>query len=246
MSNILNGFLLALSYFTILPSKKNIDINDRTYKYMLLSFPLIGLILASFTVSSYLFFEKFYISIYAAFISSVIYLVLYGLLHLEAICDVVDAWIAKYSNKDVYEIMKDPHIGAIGALASFCFVLLKVGILTYLLTERKFEVIFIALMFSRLNLIFALNYFDFHKKSFLATSLKKQANKSVMFKSLVYLLIAFLINVNVAMLFVISVSIFFMTLKVLKKRFGFLNGDCIGFSIEKTELILLNLGLLFI
>lgn len=246
MKYMIHGFLLALSYFTIIPVNKELDITGKTYKYMLLSFPLIGLILATLTVGSFLFFEKFYHPMYAAIIPSVAYLISYGLIHLEAVCDVVDAWTAKYSNKDVYEVMKDPHIGAIGALAAFCLVILKVSILTLLLYERKFEVIFICLMFSRLNLVFALNYFEFRKESFLAKCLKKEATRAVMFKSFVYIIIAFLINVNVAMLFVISVCLFFISLKILQKRFGFLNGDCIGFSIEKTEVILLNLGLLFI
>ncbi|MCJ8328101.1 MAG: adenosylcobinamide-GDP ribazoletransferase [Campylobacterales bacterium] len=246
MKNILNGFLLALSYFTILPSKKNIDINDKTYKYMLLSFPLIGLILGSLSILAFLFFERFYIAIYAAFISSIIYIVLYGLLHLEAICEVVNAWMAKSSGDAVHDIMKERYLGVNGVIACFCFVLLKVAIFTYLLYERKFEVILIVLMFSRLNLIFALNYFEFHKKSFLAISLKKQAKESLMFISLIYFLIAIFININISMLFVISVCICFFTLKILEKRFGFLNGHCIGFSIEKAELVLLNLGLLFI
>ena len=131
MKNILNGFLLALSYFTILPSKKNIDINDKTYKYMLLSFPLIGLILGSLSILAFLFFERFYLAIYAAFISSIIYIVLYGLLHLEAICEVVNAWMAKSSGDAVHDIMKEQYLGVNGVIACFCFILLKVAAPTF-------------------------------------------------------------------------------------------------------------------
>jgi len=55
----------------------------------------------------------------------------------------------------------------------------------------------------------------------------------------------YLIDVkSVLILFVVSVISSIILLNILKKRFGFLNGDCIGFSIEVTELILLNVGLL--
>ena len=34
--------------------------------------------------------------------------------------------------------MKEPTIGAIGALYNFCFVLLKVAIITYVLYEKEY------------------------------------------------------------------------------------------------------------
>ena len=37
-----------------------------------------------------------------------------------------------------------------------------------------------------------------------------------------------------------------ISLKVLDNKFGFVNGDCLGFTLEHTELVLLNIGLLLI
>lgn len=49
--------------------------------------------------------------------------------------------------KDAYKIMKESTIGAIGALYGVAFVLLKVGIITYVLYEKTIYFIFDCLCF---------------------------------------------------------------------------------------------------
>ena len=47
MKQILNAFLFALSYFSIIPvPTKNLEIKEETYKYTLFLLPLVGAILA--------------------------------------------------------------------------------------------------------------------------------------------------------------------------------------------------------
>ena len=51
MKQILNAFLFALSYFSIIPVfVKNMEINNETYKYTLALLPLVGAILASLVI----------------------------------------------------------------------------------------------------------------------------------------------------------------------------------------------------
>ena len=177
---------------------------------------------------------------------AVIYLFLYGFLHTEAICDVVDAWFASYSGKDVYKIMKESTIGAIGALYAFCFVLLKVGIITYVLYEKQYALFLIVCIFSRLNLIYLLEYYKFSKDSFLSLAFANGSVFTLKILSLIYLIFAFIIGSNVLLLFILSLLSFYFILKVLDKKFGFVNGDCLGFTLEHTELVLLNIGLMII
>lgn len=47
---------------------------------------------------------------------------------------------------------------------------------------------------------------------------------------------------NAILLFVLALLFLYLNLKILNKRFGFVNGDCLGCSIEITELLLLNIG----
>lgn len=244
MKQILNAFFFALSYFTIIPIfVKDMKINNDTYKYTLAFLPLVGGILAIIVIALNIFLNEFFNPLYSAFVASVIYLALYGFLHLEAICDVVDAWFASYSGKDPYEIMKDPTIGAIGSLYAFCFVLLKVAISTYILFEEEYALFFTVLVFSRLNLMYLLQFFQFNKNSFLSLAFQSAGVGKLKIYTLIYLLIAMFIFSNAITLFILSLLIFYSIMKILNKKFSFVNGDCLGFTIEHSELILFNIAL---
>ena len=247
MKQILNAFFFALSYFSIIPVfVKNMEINNETYKYTLVLLPLVGAILASLVIGLNLGLNEFFNPLYSAFVCGIVYLALYGFIHTEAIIDVVDAWFASYSGKDAYKIMKESTIGAIGALYGVAFVLLKVGIITYVLYEKQYILFLIVCVFSRLNLIYLLGYFKFSKDSFLSLSFEYGGIFKLKIIALIYVIIAFLIGSNILFLFVISLLSFYFILKVLDNKFGFVNGDCLGFTLEHTELILLNIGLLLI
>ena len=247
MKQILNAFYFALSYFSIIPVfVKNMEIKEETYKYTLFFLPLVGAILGLIVIALNLFLNEFFNPLYSSFVVAVIYLFLYGFLHTEAICDVVDAWFASYSGKDVYKIMKESTIGAIGALYAFCFVLLKVGIITYVLYEKQYILFLIVCVFSRLNLIYLLGYFKFSKDSFLSLAFANSGIFQLKIFALIYVIIAFMLGANVLVLFVLSLASFYIILKILNNKFGFVNGDCLGFTLEHTELILLNIGLAII
>ena len=247
MKQILNAFYFAISYFTILPVfVKDMQIKEETYKYTIFFFFFIGAILASIVIALNLFLNEFFNPLYSSFVAAVIYLFLYGFLHTEAICDVVDAWFASYSGKDPYKIMKESTIGAVGALYAFCFVLLKVGIITYVLYEKQYMLFLIVCIFSRLNLIYLLEYFKFSKESLLSLAFANGSVFSLKILSLFYLIFAFFVGSNVLILFILSLLSFYFILKVLNKKFSFVNGDCLGFTLEHTELILLNIGLMII
>jgi len=225
MKQIINGIIYSISYFTILPIKlKHFEADKEFYKGVVWGLPIVGILLALITIITFkiLPFEP----IYSAFLSAVFYLFLYGFIHLEAISDVGDGWFASFSNKDVYKVMKEPQIGAMGAILVFCFVLLKVAAISYLLYLEGFAFILFAFAVSRFSLYFALS-FDFHPKSGFLNLLKNSSAQSSIIKLL---------------FFPLDFATRFL-LKVLRKRLGFLNGDTIGFGIELLEIIALNIGI---
>lgn len=251
LRDVFTGFILGLSYFTIIPSfVKKLDITDNSYKYLLFFLPLIGVILGFIVVGFiYLGLEINIPLFYLLFLGACLYLILYGFLHLEALSDVCDAYVARYSNKDLYSIMKEPQIGAIGAIATFVFVLLKLAVIVFLFLEGKFfEFVFILLL-SRMSVLYSLRVFDFHKDSSFALLLKEKSTTLLITVTTVsYFLISyyFLDIKTIVILYVVSLIASLLILRVLKKHFGFLNGDCIGTSIEVSEFILLNIALVFL
>ena len=125
MRDLYLGLKLAFSYFTILPVQFNQD-DDLSAKEvlgaMLLFFPLVGSVLGAVTVGIFTLLEP--LSWFGAVISAVIYMMLYGFLHTEAVMDVADAIYASHSGKDAYKIIKEPIVGAMGVLWSVGFMLL--------------------------------------------------------------------------------------------------------------------------
>jgi adenosylcobinamide-GDP ribazoletransferase len=226
MKNFLNGIIYSISYFTTLPLKcKKFEANKSFYKGVVYGLPLSGLILGIISVGLYTILP--FPPLYKAILLSIIYLFLYGFIHLEAISDTIDGYFASLSGKDVYKIMKEPQVGAIGAIGTFCFVLLKVLALTFLLYYGCYITIILALIVSRASIFFALEL-EFHKHSSFILLLQDAFTPPLWFK-----------------LLLLPLSIFTkFILNILKKHLGFLNGDTLGFTIELQELIYLNIGIL--
>lgn len=194
---------------------------------MLFSLPIVGILLSALTILLFLVLPL--PLLYKSILCAILYLFLYGFLHLEAVCDTIDGYFASLSNKDVYEVMHEPQVGSIGAIGGFCFVLLKVLAIAYLLYSESFITLIIVMILSRSSLFFALDL-EYHEKSHFIKSLQES------FKTPFYIRVLFLpFNLLTKLI-----------LNLLKKKLGFINGDTLGFNIELQEIIYLNLGIILI
>lgn len=230
MNDFIKGLIYSISYFSTLPlSVKKFEANKNFYKGIVFGLPIVGLTLGTIISTAFLLFDFILPNWYSAILISILYLFSYGFIHLEAVADTIDGWFASLSKKDVYEVMHEPQIGSIGAIGTFCFVLLKVLALSFLLVNEQFIFILIALTFSRASIFFALDL-EFHIKSTFVMSLQNSIKTHTIFKLL-------LLPVNI-----LSKAI----LNKLKKQLGFLNGDTLGFSIELIEIILLNIFVIIV
>ena len=226
MNQLRNGIIYGLSYFTTLPFKLNrFEANDLFYKGVLYSLPISGFILGTLTVLFFIILP--FHPLYNGFLTSILYIFLYGILHLEAVGDTIDGYFASLSNKDIYKVMHEPQIGAIGAIGTFCITLLKIGAITYLLYLEEFFIVILVFTLSRFSVWFALEL-EYHKKSSFVLALKENYSENS--------------TINM-LLFPLRATTKYILTK-LKNQLGFLNGDTLGFVIVINEIILLNIGLL--
>jgi adenosylcobinamide-GDP ribazoletransferase len=245
MREFFDGFILSISFFTKLPTPYHVKkTTDDVYKYFTLSIPLNGLILGLISILFYDLLSTHAEKVYVAVLTSVVYLFLYGFLHLEAVADIVDAYHGSHGGKNAHDILKDPHVGAIGAIATFSLVIVKVASFSYLLLQEDYLSILAVLYISRLMAVFAIYRFEFHKDSKFIQKLKEPVTDISILLLLIFSLLVLAILKQVLLLFVAFV-ITFLLYKWLIKNIGFLNGDGLGFMIEIDELLLLNL-LIFI
>ncbi|MBL0721850.1 MAG: adenosylcobinamide-GDP ribazoletransferase, partial [Sulfurovum sp.] len=226
--NLYLGFKFSLSYFSILPLSfnKNINLSSKEIlNIMVLSLPLVGAILGLITVVIYLFIE--YLEWYGAVMSAIIYMMLYGFIHTEAVLDVADAIYASHGDKDAYKIIKEPIVGAMGVLYAIALIIAKIAGITYLFLNNLFIEFIIIVVVSRLSLVILFQIHTF--RSSFATQLKESINKKYFFISLIFYILIFsyigifaIITLFIGILLSIRISFW------IKQRVGFVNGDVLG------------------
>jgi adenosylcobinamide-GDP ribazoletransferase len=238
MRNFYLGVKFAFSYFTIIPItfKSRDDLSKaEVLNHMILSLPLVGLVLGLLTIT--LFSLLLPLGWYGAIISAVIYMVLYGFIHTEAIVDVYDAMYASHSGKDAFEIIKEPTVGALGVLYAFGFVLIKVAGVVALFTHNLLSEFIAVLIISRLALLTQIILHDF--KSSFVTQIKESLDYwylAPLFLSFTligsYLTPFFIMMLLVGIVLGFVISIFFAS------KLKFVNGDVLGATLEGVEMVL--------
>ena len=238
LKNIYLGFKFSFSYFSIfpIPFKKSDDLSQKNIlASMLLFFPFVGFILGIGTVV--LFSLLNHLEWYGALFSAVVYMMLYGFLHTEAIIDVADALYASHSNKNAYDIIKEPTVGAMGVLYAMGLVILKLAGIVYLF-EHNFFMEFIAiLIISRLSLLMLFRIHTF--RSSFTTQLKNALTLPYLITAfLLFTLLGTLLLNQFILLLIMGLLLALFISFTLKKRLRFVNGDVLGATLEGVEILL--------
>lgn len=234
---ILKGFLLAFNMLSIIPFFKVHDFYKGINGYAVMFYPLVGFILGGILWLVSLSLESQIPSEHLAIIIFALWITITGALHLDGFIDTVDGLFVKKDK--AFEVMADPHTGGMGMIFSVSFLFLKASSLIYLDALYLLPVI---LMLSRFNATLSIYLFPYIGGG-MATLAKEELKLSQVMSALIYVvLLSILFNatwlVGISLLTLFILKLFFM------KRYGGFSGDIYGFSIEVTELALIN-ALLF-
>jgi len=155
-------------------------------------------------------------------------------MHLDGFSDTVDGL---YVPKErALEVMKDSHVGGMGMIMSVTFLILKASSLS------AFEAVYllpVILMLSRLNAVLAIYFYPYISPNGMGTLAKEELKRSQMLVALFYSLI--LVALFEMWILLVSMAlVLFVIKRFFIKRYGGFTGDIYGFTIEVTELILLN------
>ncbi len=245
MKTFFEGLILSLGFFSIFRVPYTVkNINKKHYGYMAIGLLSVALVLCVTTVFIYIGVSKLINPLYGAVFASLFYLLLYGFLHLEAVADIVDAYFAAHSGKDVRVVLKDPSIGAMGAIGVFVFILFKVLAISYILYNSLFSFFILSLVLSRFCAVCLLKYGSFHKESKLAISLQEGLEDRYFFPVAAFV-VCLVLYISPLMI-VIALLSGLLLYRWIIKNIGFLNGDGVGFFIEIQELMLLNFFLFIV
>jgi adenosylcobinamide-GDP ribazoletransferase len=238
LNSLYLGFKFSLSHFSILPIsfKKNDDLSHKdVLGTMLLTMPLVGLILGIITV--FIFSLLSSLEWYGAILSAVVYMILYGFIHTEAVIDVTDALYASHSSKDAYKIIKEPTVGAMGVLYAVAVILVKISGITFLLMHHLFFEFIAVLIISRLSLVVLFRVHTF--KSSFATELKASLSNGYLIASfLIFIFIGSLLTFEFILFLIEGVLLALIISYAIKLKLGFINGDVLGTTLEGVESVL--------
>ena len=227
------GFALAFNMLSILPIFKIHHFYKGINGISAMFYPLVGFILGSILYIVYLLLGDTFPPQHSAVIVFSLSVLITGALHLDGFGDSVDGLFV--DKKRALEVMKDSHIGGMGMIFSVVFLMLKLSTFIYL---QNFYLLPIVMMYSRLNALFAIYFYDYISSG-LGLLLKDEVRLKHVLFALAYSLFfgwffAFVGAILLTLLVLVVCGWFFT------KRYGGLNGDIYGFIIEVSELVLLN------
>ncbi len=234
MSKIFKGFALALSMLTTLPFFKVHDFYKGINGYAVMFYPLVGFILGSILYGTSLLLEPYVPHFHLGVILFALWVMLTGALHLDGFADTVDGLFVPKEKS--LEVMKDPHNGGMGMLFGGTFLLLKASSLMAL---ESYALLPLVLLLPRLMVVFVIHFFPYVSGGMSSLAKEELKLQQVAIALLYSLLFIFLYKAW--FLFVGAFFIMFLSKRFFIKRYGGFTGDIYGFTIEVTELFLLNL-----
>ena len=234
MRNILKGLALSISMLTTLPFFKVHDFYKGINGYAVMFYPLVGFLLGAALLGIYTLLSPLAASVHLGIIIFALLVLLTGALHLDGFSDTIDGLYAP--KERALEVMKDPQVGGMGMIFSVTFLILKATSLAYF---ELFYLLPLLLMLSRLNAVLAIYFYPYISKSGMGTLAKEELTKKQMLIALFYSFLIVLLY-NKLLLLVSSLLVLFVIKSIFVKRYGGFTGDIYGFTIEVTELILLN------
>ncbi len=237
----MTSFLLAFQFLTIIPLKIK-EISEQRTAGSLIYFPLVGLFLGLFLlgVNSLLAYLDFpYLASNIILVVSLI--IITGGMHLDGLSDTADAFLSGKSKEEMLNIMRDSHVGVMGALSLISVILLKVALLSSISSSLRVNALVLICVLSRWSVVPVMFFFPYARTEGKAGVLIKGMNLKIMILSTIVVIIcAFLIwQIKGLIGLLITTGFAYTTGRFVSRKIGGITGDTLGATIELTEIITL-------
>lgn len=248
---LLQGLLINLQFFSIIPIRKEIDLTEKNLEGMLMTLPLLGLFygLLAVLLSSFLIFMAGLSPLAVTIILILAAFFITGGIHLDGWMDSWDAYFSYQEAERRLTVMQDARVGAFAVMGLMVNVSLKFLFIyetVQVINEKLFILIFFLPFLTRLFTGIGLVMIPSAKESGLAYLFQQGRTKKVMRAYLAYLIPMIIIlgvyNLKFAFLFS-SLVLLIMFLSLLYKHFiiknfSGLTGDLSVAGLEGMGLIL--------
>ncbi|QOY35912.1 adenosylcobinamide-GDP ribazoletransferase [Anaerobacillus isosaccharinicus] len=249
LKTVIEGTIFSFQLLTTIPLKKQVPYEKEQVRISVMSYPIVGGFLG-ILIFSLLFVMTEWTAvspIVLTLLIATITIVYSGGLHLDGWMDASDAFFSYKSRSEKIEIMKDSRIGAFAAISVFLLLAWKL-VLIYevitLLSVKQFIIVALIPFFTRMSLGMKLYFGKLARQEGMAFAMQKYIKKKDSLSYLIMLLTLFLgiiiffqhLLIYVSVLFLSSVSFYYVSAKIDHHVFGGITGDTLGASVEGGEL----------
>jgi len=242
MKNLINGFIMALSMFTILPVPYKAW-KDDAVRHMMKLYPLVGMVVGLINYIVFRLTEYFNLSIILiSAITMVIPFVITGMLHLDGFMDVSDALLSRRDKQEKVRILKDPNTGAFSVISLGILFIIDFAA-TYTLVENKSNIIGIIIIpiISRSLMGLMLLKKEAMKESSLGSYFKKGTGKVDILILYIFLIISsglfMLLGIKFILVPLAMIIIAILSVEKSIRELGGMSGDIAGYGLVLSEVL---------
>ncbi len=149
-------FCMALALLTRIPVAYPEDARDADIGASAGMYPVVGLLVGGAVLAAYRATDWLWDGAAMSVVVSVAaWVAVTGGLHLDGVMDAADGLLSHRARSEKLRIMRDPQVGAFGALALAVLLMLKAAALSAVPPHRLWKAVLIAPMLGRLGMVYA-------------------------------------------------------------------------------------------
>jgi cobalamin 5'-phosphate synthase/cobalamin synthase len=232
------AILAAFSFLTVLPVGGTAD--EETLRRSVYAYPLVGAVLGALEGGLALLLRPHLSAVVGATLVLLLDLFATRALHWDGLLDTADG-LAAHPRDRAEAAMRDPRLGAAGALAAGAFLFLRVGLVASLGASLLLPVLTLALTGARLLLAGVVVLFPYARSQGVGSTLRG-ASSPPLLASLAFTALITLVGpepLRAAVVVLAALLVAFALAHALSRRFGGLTGDLYGALTVLTELFIL-------
>jgi len=244
----MGNFLTAVRFLTVIPLTKAAQPpTDGELVGSLNYYSLVGLILGGLLALISLGADLLGLGLSGSVIIISVLIILTGGMHLDGLADTADGIFNCRSREEKLKIMRDSRIGAMGAIALWVVLMLKVSLLGELLLPDKLFLVWFMPAVGRGAMVWSVVKFPYARDSGGLGSFSKGAGAAAIHLNIATLVISGVLMLGIYSLLII-VGVFALAHIVsllLSRVLGGLTGDTYGAICEISETLTLLFGIVF-
>lgn len=236
----LGSLFQAISFLTRLPVP-SYRYSEADWQKSAAFYPVVGALLGLILWGAAFFLPVLFSEWLSAVLLLVLWVYLTGGLHLDGWMDLADGLGSHRPRERVLEIMKDSRVGAMGVLAAFLLLLVKMVSIHDVLMANHPSLFLLPPVISRLVLVCAMRFWPYSSKNGIGQGLRKGVNGWCLFAGFWFVALLAWVADEAAGLIVFGMSLILglgWIHRVYRKLDG-LTGDCYGAAVEWTEAVVL-------